>query len=78
MKNLAKHNRRALLRFRKQRYTPYNPSPVLWRRTPTGAPYRLTQGSPLRPNWHYSPRNGHVYAPYPPDDLTMREVQRWS
>lgn len=78
MKNLAKHNRRALLRYRKQRCSPYNQSPILWRRLPTGAFYRLTQGNPLRPNWHYWPRTAHVYAPYPPDARTQREIQRWS
>lgn len=78
MRNLAKHNRRTLLRHRKNRMSFTSSTPVLWRRLPTGALYRVTQGSTLLPNWHYFTRYGHVYAPFPPAAPTLRELQRWS
>ncbi len=75
MKNLAKHNRRALLRHRRPGW---HYGPRLRKRAHTGLVYSVTPGTGDNKNWHYRPTYGHIFAPYPPNAWTEAELHRWS
>lgn len=77
--NLRKHNRRALLRHRRRRYSVvFGRGPVLRFRLPLGAVVSVCRYPPHQLNrGEYEVRGARVYAPYPPDARTLRELQRW-
>jgi hypothetical protein len=75
MKNLAKYNRRALLRYRRPGW---HYGPRLRKQLPTGLVYSVTPGTGNNTNWHYQTTYGHIFAPYPPDARTVEELHRWS
>lgn len=66
-------NRRNIVRHRRRGTIPT----VRWT-MPTGATVKVTR-SPFRPDRaSYDVRNATVYGPWPVDQKTMREVQRWA
>jgi hypothetical protein len=75
-RNQRKHNRQAILRHRRPGW---HPGPTLHKRLPSGLLYSVTPGTDGNRKWHYQTRYGtHVFAPYPPDKLTRRELHIWS
>lgn len=76
MKNLRKHNRRALLRSRRPGW---QPGPRLRKQLPSGLLYTVTPGVGGNPLWHYRTRYGtHIFAPYPADKHMRRKLHIWS